>query len=168
MKIQSKLALMASLAALATSPSAFAGKDAPAVEPAAPAVTEAAESPVVIEEPAAETDVPADAGGDVVDTGDKGTEVELSDPTAEITGSGKDDGAMPIDWVKRGDGVNPDVIFQNTAVGEAPVFKGSTARELGQDDKAAAIDNKSAGAAPMKGEKKEPVALIKKGRVFLR
>jgi len=74
---------------------------------------------------------------------------------------------IPLDWVKRG-GDQSDVIFQNMAGGEAPVFKGSTARELGQDDKAAVIEAKGAAAAPIKGEKKAPVALIKKGRVFLR
>jgi len=174
MKIQSKLALMVSLAAFAASPLAMAGKDAPAVEPAAPDVTEEVETEVVIEEPVAETEEPstgteepADGGGEVVDSGGKDTEVELSDPTPETTGSGKDGGEVPIDWVKRGDGDNPE-IFYNMAGGEAPVFKGETARELGQDDKAAAIETKGAAAAPIKGEKKEPVALIKKGRVFLR
>jgi hypothetical protein len=42
-------------------------------------------------------------------------------------------------------------------------------RELGQEDKAAAIQSKASAVAPQaSGEKKEPVALIKKGRVYLR
>lgn len=166
MKIQIKLPMIVSIAALVASPLVLADKEAPAVA-VEPAVTEEAETPVVPEEPAPETEAPADAGGEVVDSGDKGTEVELSDPTPETGGSGKDDGAVPIDWVKRGGGDNPE-IFYNMAGGEAPVFKGETARELGQDDKAAAIETKGAAAAPIKGEKKQPVALIKKGRVFLR
>jgi hypothetical protein len=56
------------------------------------------------------------------------------------------------------------------AGGPAPLLgKGETSRELGQDDKAAAIETKANAAAPaIMSENKEPVALIKKGRVFLR
>jgi hypothetical protein len=179
MKFHSKLTLISSFAALVASPLAFAGKEAPAapVEPPAPEVTPVitkdADVPVSDKTDAGDkTDVEVPdktAGGEVAEAGDKGAETE----PGEVTANGKGEGTVPIDWVKRGGGDNPDVIFYNMAGGGQPVFKGETttalSRELGQDDKAAAIDTKGNPVAPqIKAEKKEPVALIKKGRVFLR
>ncbi len=168
MKIQSKLVMMGSLAALATSPLAFADKETP-VAVVEPAITEEAETAVSSDETTTDnevTDTEPDTG-EVTDDTDTVTDVEISEPIGEVKDVDKDDGSVPIEWVKRGDGENPE-IFYNMAGGEAPVFKGETARELGQDDKAAAIEAKGSVTAPIKGEKKEPVALIKKGRVFLR
>ena len=193
MKFQSKLTLIGSMAALVASPIAFAGKDG---GKASAAVEEAADpAPVDNDEViTVEDDVPVDDGAAEPDHGGKGgqdeevtdgndgeakdgdvvdEDVELSDPGDSETVEDGGDGAVPIDWVKRGGVENPDVMFFNTAGGpSAPVFKEDTsalARELGKDDKAAAIDTKDNAVSPqIKGEKKAPVALIKKGRVFLR
>ncbi len=63
-------------------------------------------------------------------------------------------------------------MLYNTAGGEAPVFKGETSavsKELGQDEKGTAIEAGETAVVPqISREKKGPVALIKKGRVFLR
>ena len=79
--------------------------------------------------------------------------------------------AVPLDWVKRGGGDNPEILF-NMAGGEAPVFKNETnaaTKDLGQDEKATDIEAQDAPvAAQITREKKAPVALVKKGRVFLR
>ena len=184
MKIKSKLPLMVSLAALAASPLALADKGPP-TKADAPEVSEA--EPVVIE-----SEITPD-GGEVVDGVTDETPVKdivseepeggVDPVICEMTDGHVDpavcevaDGeAVPIDWVKRGsdDGgvLNPDVMFQNTA-GEAPVFKGETAavgKELGQNEKASDIEVQSGPQiSQVKREKKVPVALIKKGRVFLR
>ncbi len=177
MKIKSKLTLVASLAALAASPLALADKGTPA-NAEAPEISEA-EPVVTICEQAPED-------GEIVDgiteenTGSEGgmdpAVCEMADcevdPAICVMADGE---GVPIDWVKRGGGddgeLNPDVIFQNTA-GEAPVFKGETAaagKELGQNEKASDIETQSGPMiSQVKREKKVPVALIKKGRVFLR
>jgi hypothetical protein len=56
------------------------------------------------------------------------------------------------------------------AGGEAPVFKNETsAKDLGQDEKATDIETPQAPTvSSVNREKKAPVALVKKGRVFLR
>lgn len=100
----------------------------------------------------------------VVDPGDPSTDNEV---TVEVEDT-------PIEWLKRGAGDgDPSVMYMTGAPmagGPAPLLeKGATSRELGQDDKAAAIETKANAAAPaILSENKEPVALIKKGRVFLR
>ena len=180
---------MISLAALATSPLALADKGTP-TKADAPEVSEA--EPVVIENEI----TPAD--GEVVDGVTDETPVKdivseepeggVDPVICEMTDGHVDpavcevaDGeAVPIDWVKRGgddDGaLNPDVIFQNS-VGEVPVFKGETAPAvkemgqigLGQNEKASDIEAQSGPLiSQVKRDKKVPVALIKKGRVFLR
>lgn len=88
----------------------------------------------------------------------------------------EEEGGIPLDWVKRGHLENPEVMFQNTAMldGAAPTAfqaasTGASVRELRQDEQASAIEIKAASAqAPIKVEKKETVALVKAGRVFLR
>lgn len=78
---------------------------------------------------------------------------------------------VPIDWVKRGEGEleNPDVIFQTTAdAGAVAPVSTKADIELDQADKAAAIESKGNAAPLVKRENKGPVALVKKGRVFLR
>lgn len=107
-----------------------------------------------------------DGNGVEGETGSEGPSAEV-DPAE--TGE-----PVPVDWVKRGGGEmeNPDVIFMTTALDgggiQVPAFKGNH-REFGQDDRATAIEAKSAAGAPeVNKEKKGPVALIKKGRVFLR
>lgn len=88
----------------------------------------------------------------------------------------EEEGGIPLDWVKRGHLENPEMMFQNTAMldGAAPTAfqaasTGASVRELRQDEHASAIEIKAASAqAPIKVEKKETVALVKAGRVFLR
>ena len=154
MKMKSKLTLLGSVMVLATSPLAFAEKAGPAVCEAAP--------DVVVEEPVKDTKVDEPAA-ETVD--DKTTDVANE---GEVTDEGS---VVPIDWVKRGGGDNPE-IYQNMVGGEAPVFKEETtsvAKELGQDEKAADIESKETSGAPLiERAKKGPVALLKKGRVFLR
>ncbi len=160
MKLHSKLTVIGSVAALATSPLAFANKEAP-VKPEAAEVVIGEEVPdgdeVVVD--AGETSEEIVIDETVVDLEDRGSEGEVTEGEA-----------IPLDWVKRGDGENPDVIFYNMAGGEAPVFKGETAaKAFGQDEKAVAIEAQDAPVvSPIQREKKAPVALIKKGRVFLR
>lgn len=88
----------------------------------------------------------------------------------------EEEGGIPLDWVKRGHLENPEMMFQNTAMldGAAPTAfqaasTGASVRESRQDEHASAIEIKAASAqAPIKVEKKETVALVKAGRVFLR
>lgn len=81
-------------------------------------------------------------------------------------------GIIPIDWVKRGGGEveNPDVMFFTTADGGAvaPTVANKAEIELGQDDRATVIEGKGTAASQVNHEKKGPVALVNKGRVFLR
>jgi hypothetical protein len=156
MKIQSKLTAAFSIAALVIGPIAVA-------EDAAPAAPE-------VETASVETT--DDAGkGEVVDTSNDGTVVEVTAVEDDPAAGGE---GVPIDWVKRGgegEVENPE-IYYNMAAGGGPVSAESSnasARDLGQDENAAAIETKTNAAAPqIMSEKKEPVALIKKGRVFLR
>ena len=168
MKSQNKLFSFSAVAALLASPVSFA--DAP--KGGAEVVTEVEVVPdgdagaeVVISEEPSEN---VEDGGEVVsEPGDEGEGTEPTDEVILDCGVPIDWGTgVPIDWVKRGEG-NPDVMFYSMADGEVPMFKGTV--ETGQDDKAAAIESKGAAAAPqITREKKGPLALIKKGRVFLR
>jgi hypothetical protein len=135
---------------------------------------------------------------EVVDSGDavKTPEAEIAGPCPRDPTDADGGDGVPIEWVKRGGGDEevsilysatggPDrhnrsgtpegvSILYSATGGPQPVLdKGAEAnplvRELGQEDKAAAIESKASAAAPQAmGEKKEPVALIKKGRVYLR
>ena len=185
MKIKSKLTLIGSIAALATSPFALADKEAPA-NADAPEISETEPEVTICEQAPGDGEVVAEVTEETPDKEVVSEETEGSvDPTIyEMTAGGEvdpavcevaDGEAVPIDWVKRGGGdegvLNPDVIFQNS-VGEAPVFKGETTaagKELGQNEKASDIEALSGPQiSQVKREKKAPVALIKKGRVFLR
>ena len=134
----------------------------------------------VVEEPVTETtDGGTKDGGTTTDGevvvatgGEAGGEVTGGPVTVEEC---HEDGTpVPLDWIKRGGGLeNPDVIFYNMASGgPGVVLKGETspiAKQIGPDDRATAIEGKeSAGASSLNREKKGPVALVKKGRVFLR
>jgi len=109
----------------------------------------------------------------VTEEGDAGTPTEGEEVVVE-------DGEVteiPLDWIKRGsegeEGENP-VIYYNMAGGPVTgeVSDGasnSASRDLGQEDKATEVEAKANVAAPsVKGQKKGPVAVVKKGRVFLR
>ena len=84
---------------------------------------------------------------------------------------------LPIEWIKRGNEddelLNPVICYfmaggpAATAVADGSL--NSESRDLGQYDKAAEIEAKANLAAPSFGsQKKGPVAVVKKGRVFLR
>jgi len=175
MKIQSKLFLIGSAAVLSASLLATAAE--PAVSQEVPRCSAEA--------------VEADHAGEEVTAGEKtgDTEVthcekdvdgEVTDPDADlVVRDGEDsvatlnDSGVPIDWVKRDGGDNPEIL-SNMAGGDGPAIEKAEAssvlsRELGQDDKAAAIEAKGNSVTPLiKGVKKETQALVKKGRVFLR
>lgn len=170
MKLKSKLIAASSIIALATCPLAMAdgaadGKDA---SPEAPEVIEE----VIIDDQIVDEDeiveITVEPGDGTIVECEPGVECETGAHEGEVEPGDRD---VPIDWVKRGgeELENPDVIFQTTMDGGgAPVaLKGDI--DLGQDDKAAGIVTKGGAAAPqIKREKKGPVALVKKGRVFLR
>jgi hypothetical protein len=177
MKFQNKLVAISSIAALLASPMSFANDDkGGGGNPDVKEVNDGgANGEIIVDEEPVEivdedggkgeevpgTETPDGSGGEVTDDGE--VIVTICDD-----GEGHcEDGGVPIDWVKRG-GENPDVIFYNmVGGGEAPVFKGTV--ETGQNDKAAEIETKNGPVTPqITKEKKGPVALIKKGRVFLR
>jgi len=146
--------------------------DAPADVEFKPVDEGVVEEVVVTEEGDAST--PTDVEEVVVtEEGDAGTSTdgeEVAIDDGEVIG-------IPIDWIKRGsegeEGGNP-VIYYNMAGGPATgeVSDGasnSASRDLGQEDKATEVEAKANVAAPsVKGQKKGPVAVVKKGRVFLR
>lgn len=193
MKMHTKFTFLGSLAILAASPLALADKDAGnavATEVAVDVVTDTATTdPVIVEDNATDaggttdgtdgavveegaTDDGTTPEGEVVDAGGGEVGGEVIDPGTVEDNSGEGT-VVPLDWIKRGGGDNPDVIFYNMiGGGPAPVFKGETspvAKQIGPDDKATAIEGKeNSGAPQLNREKKGPVALIKKGRVFLR
>ena len=162
----------AALAALTASPLAFAEDAAAPTAPEVvicevtpsicpPDVTVTIDDTMGVIDGEAVTKEPAD--GEAVD-------IPIDDEVSTI-----EDGGVPIEWVKRdGELENPDVIFHNMAGGPGAVADKSPTiaaltRELGEDDKPAALENKGASAASVeKASKKSPVALVKQGRVFLR
>jgi hypothetical protein len=193
MKIQSKLTAVFSIAAMVTGPFATAEDAAPVVPEIvvceiAPeiAICEKAPEIAVCPEifilpetteicilPPPEEPLPVDKDK-VVDPGDPSTENEVTVAVEEDPVVVGGENGVPIEWVKRGGGgEDPSLMYMTGAPmagGPAPLLeKGATSRELGQDDKAAAIETKANTAAPaILSENNEPVALIKKGRVFLR
>lgn len=156
MKFPTQLSLIGAAAVLAISPMSIANEgalDAEVIE-----ITNVEDEVVVEDEPLV-VEIVCDHEGpceeEVIDT--------------EVIEDGTD-GEVPIDWVKRGDGENPDLIFYSTG-GETEVFKNETVELAGpgKDETGAAIESKENAVVPqISGEKKGPVALIKKGRVFLR
>jgi len=117
---------------------------------------------------------------DVADSGDV-TDGEATDGEAtdgeEVVVEDDDVQLLPIEWIKRGNEddelLNPVICYfmaggpAATAVADGSL--NSESRDLGQYDKAAEIEAKANLAAPSFGsQKKGPVAVVKKGRVFLR
>lgn len=196
MKIQSKLTAVFSIAALVTGPLAMA-EDAAPVAPEivvcemAPEIAACEMVPEIasctggiyyIPEPIEicvlpppEEPLPVD-DSKVVDPADPSVdnEVTVTVEDTPVVAVSDNEVPFPIEWLKRGAGDgDPSVMYMTGAPmagGPAPLLgKGETSRELGQDDKAAAIETKAnTAAAQILSENKEPVALIKKGRVFLR
>ena len=197
MKMKSKLIAMSSVAALLASPLAMADKAAggPAVCGVAEECTEITPGdevlvdPIIVDEDMVEItlvegegeviEVTAINEGEVVEVIDG--EVTEGEATVEPGVDGEpicdkepidcEGSVVPIDWVKRGGGdvENPDVMFFTTADGGAVAPTVTKAEiELGQDDRATVIEGKGNAAAQVNHEKKGPVALVKKGRVFLR
>lgn len=169
--MKSKLITIGSVAALLASPLAMADKSAEGPAVCGVAGKDAQDSPgdevlvdpVVIDDKIEHTAV--DEGEATVEPCDKDEPVCDKDPA--VCGEGH----VPIEWGKRGESEleNPDVIFQTTADGGAVAPVSTKADiELGQDDKAAVIEGKGKAAPLVKRENKGPVALVKKGRVFLR
>jgi len=160
----------AALAALTASPLAFAEN---AAAPDAPEVVICEVAPSICT-----PDLPVNDTIDVIDgeavtkepADGEAVDIPIDDEVSTI-----EDGGVPVEWVKReGELENPDVIFYNmaavsgTAADKSPTNAALT-RELGEDDKPAAFENKGASAASVeKASKKSPVALVKQGRVFLR
>ncbi len=155
MKFTRNILIAASIVTLAAVPAAFAdgGKDAdvaPAVEETE--ITDGEDT--VVDEGGADAEV-------VICDKEKceDTDCELVDPAVcEMTGNPEvqRDGDKGLE--------NPDVIFYNTAV-DLPAKAETSA---GSDERAASIQTKSAAMSQVNKEKKGPVALVKKGRVFLR
>jgi hypothetical protein len=83
----------------------------------------------------------------------------------------EDGGSAPPEVLRGEDGeMNPDLIFYTTALdgGEAPDTTGKVGPAFGSDERAADIEAKGPRITAVKSQKKGPVALVKKGRVFLR
>jgi hypothetical protein len=171
MKPTIKLFALASVAALVSAPLAMAGKTAddattvePAVEPTVEVDPELVDEGEIIE-------------GEVVDGGDGEvtiTMVECEKEDGSGCHEGRDgevsEGEVPIDWVKRDGSTDEELIYQTTMDGGAPtaLLEKGNPEIVGEDDRAVRIEEK-AGAAPLiQRQKKGPVALVKKGRVFLR
>lgn len=169
--MKSKLLAMGSVAALIASPLAMADKSAegPAVCGVAKGDAEGSAGDETVVDPVVTNDEvlqnTVTEGEATAEPGPKG------EPVCDKTPADCEEGHVPIDEVKRGEGEleNPDVIFYTTADGGAVAPVATKADiELGQDDKAALIEGKGTATPLVKREKKGPVALLKKGRVFLR
>jgi hypothetical protein len=173
MKLTRDILIAGSIVTLAAVPTAYAGGGkCGTVAPAVEETTDAADGEdVVVDEGGADE-------GEVVDEGEvtiepeivicdkdkcEDIDCELVDPAVcemtdgpEVQRDGDDKGLE-----------NPEVIFQNTAVDSpSPVAKAEAG--FGSDERAASIQTKSAAMSQVNKEKKGPVALVKKGRVFLR
>jgi hypothetical protein len=163
MKFTRNILIAASIVTLAAVPAAFAdgGKGAD-VAPAVEETTDGDDS--VVDEGGADEGGANEGGAEpevVICDKEKceDTDCELVDPAVcEMTGNPE---------VQRGDDKgleNPVVMFQNTAVD----FPAKAETSAGSDERAASIQTKSAAMSQVNKEKKGPVALVKKGRVFLR
>lgn len=189
MKMKTKLIAMSSVAALLASPLAMAGKAAGGAAVCGVAeegveittCDEALVDPIIVDEDMVEITL-VEGEGEVIEvTALPDGEVIEGEVTVEPGVDGEpicdkepidcEGSVVPIDWVKRGGGdvENPDVMFFTTADGGVAAPAVTKAEiELGQDDRAAVIEGKGTAAAQVDHEKKGPVALVKKGRVFLR
>lgn len=183
MKLPIQLFTLASMAALVSSPLAMADKSADgatAVEPAVePGEAEPGDPGDELIEPGEELvdPMPTD-DGEIVDGGDGEVTITVVDgehldgdgTCHEGHEGGVCEGEVPIDWVKRGEEFDEDLIFYTTMDGapQAAELGGAGQEIVGEDDRASRIEE-NAGAAPLiQRQKKGPVALVKKGRVFLR
>lgn len=171
MKLSNNLITILAITALA-SPAAFAGRGkCPAPEIAdAPEVVESGES-IECEVVECEAEVEGTVDAEVF----KGEEGEVSEGV-EVEDVAEVEDGEPVavfdksDLERTVDAVDPTLMFQTSIVslaGEAPAVKSIT--NLGQNEKGAAIESgHEANASQVQRESKAPVALIKKGRVFLR
>ncbi len=164
MKMKSKLTMLGATVFLVSATASFAGKGAAETPEVGPAVCGKApddQEAIVEAEPVSETEISSDT--EVLVDEESGVEA-VPEGCVHAEGEPCDRG----DWVKRGGEDNPE-IYYNMADGGAEVFKDESASDLGQDEKAAAIDTKiEKVSALVTGQKKGPVALVKKGRIFLR
>lgn len=185
MKLTQSFLFAGTVAALAFAPCAWADRE-PASEPAVeePAVEEPAIEEPVIDEPV--IDEPTDDGGVVDGTVVPDGEVAIclrgvdGEPVekGEIVELTVEDGCEAVDpalndnnggeVVQRGGEheMNPE-IFQTTAIGGGAVADRAEPA-FGSDERAAEIQSKETRGSAVKNLKKGPVALVKKGRVFLR
>ena len=178
MKIQKKLSLIGSVAVMMTSPLAFAEKGGSEPLPVEEAATSEEAVEVVISEEPSDKDVSSEE-----EITFETTSEEVPDETVMDGGGGDtptdgevtvtEEPGVPIDWVKRGgEEGSPDMMFYNAAPEETVVFKDDTAsvgKEIGQNEKGAELADRDNAAGPqVKRVVKGPVALIKKGRVFLK
>jgi hypothetical protein len=187
MKRNKHLLLVGTIATIATGSIAWADKE-PAAEPM-PAVEEPASGEVVVEEPAVEepaTDETLADGPGAEEPGSDDSVVEITlyqggedGEAPEVVVCDKGEEGVPVHEcvepggpeVQRGEdrGGDPDLIFQTTALNggaEAPTDKATG--ELGHDERAADIQDGESRGTAVKPQSKGPVALVKKGRVFLR
>lgn len=120
-----------------------------------------------------------DGEGKIVDSSDSNDDFATTTSVKDSPVVDRAENEVPIELLKRGaensaelfsTGANPVTAVVNAvAAPENAEAPNALARELRQDDKAAAIGTKIDATSPkILSEKKEPVALIKKGRVFLR
>ena len=173
MKLPIRFLTLASMAALISTPLALADKSADEAVTVEPAVEPGGE----LIEPGEELIDPAPGDeGEIVDGGDgevtitmiecEGVDGECHEGHEGVVSEGE----VPIDWVKRDGEIDENLMFYTTMDG-APVaaeLDGANPEIIGEDDRASRIEE-NAGAAPLvERKKKGPVALVKKGRVFLR
>jgi hypothetical protein len=174
MKLTNQLLVVGAIAAVASFSQAWAGGKADA-EPA-PGV----EEPAVIsdDEIVGEDDVVDEVGtceepGEVVcDRTVDGEPVDKSVVVDKDEVVDLDEGGSAPPEVLRGDDgkMNPDLIFYTTALdgGAEGEPTGKVGAVFGSDERAADIESKGPRITAVKSQKKGPVALVKKGRVFLR
>jgi len=139
-------------------------------------VTDVADSGDVTDGEATDGEVTDGEATDGEATDGEATDGEATDGE-EVVVEDDDVQLLPIEWIKRGNEddelLNPVICYfmaggpAATAVADGSL--NSESRDLGQYDKAAEIEAKANLAAPSFGsQKKGPVAVVKKGRVFLR
>jgi hypothetical protein len=196
MKIRTKFTILGSLAVLATA--SIAAGDEVAVEPdIAICPFDFKEEPVIIICPGFEVEEGVSIDPVIIDEIGEGTfveeeifveeetiaEEEVTDgEVVEVTTGGKEvdsevvyDGGefvVPLDWIKRGGGDNPEIYYSVTNFGGPELTPRSEtptiARQIGLDNKATGIERKENAVFKANREKKGPVAFVKEDRVFLR
>lgn len=184
MKFSNKLIIAATISTIGISSFVRAEKEDALVDPV-PVTEEPADSGSVVEGPEDNTiqitleDGGSVEGGEVVELTvvDDGATVDKDasggKPDDSVVDAGSEEPVRNLEdsEVQRGEdrGLDPDVIFQTTALdGDGGGAADRTNLSAGSDERAAQIENKSTGMSAVKNQKKGPVALVKKGRVFLR